>query len=542
MTHKKRIRQCKKVCVKAGFCEIQAYGVWCSMIQHRIKIRLFTVVLAATVAFSYPATFVSRASEEEEIQRIQQKQQQTEQQLEDTNARKAEAQQAVSNLQEDAQETQAQINVTTSRLNTLYASINDTNEQISETMDGIETLKSQLAEAENLKSEQYNRLKSRIAYNYEMTAGQNILTAYLESGTFADFLKRVDYMWAAAQYDQQIISDYETIEADIEKKALELSASEEELKAFKEQLSASQGELSSLLGIEISELNQTNGQIISTKNQIDNYDEQITSLQNQMKDLEAQQAAAQAALAKRIAEEQEAERKRAAAKAAEEARKKAEEEIRKRVEEEVRRQAEEEARKKAEEEAQAAFEQAVAEAEANGTEPPTAPEEVGEVTVDEASVAAKIEARVEAELAGQSFDDASYEVYEDTGGAYAADETEIVLLAATIQAEAGNQSYTGKLAVGSVIMNRVKSSKFPNTIYGVITQENQFEPWRKGIVTKFIEAGPNETCMEIARAVCNGSRNGNWLFFMTPKWAEYYGITGYTTIGGHAFFYKWGAN
>ena len=511
------------------------------MTKNRIQIRILSVLLAVAVAFGAPAPLL-HATEEEQIEKIKQKQEQAEEKLQDTNEKKNRAERAVVDLQEDAAATQAEINVTTSRLNELYTSISDTNAQIESTQSGIADLKAQLEEAERLKTEQYNRLKSRIAYNYEINAGQNLLTAYLESGSFAEFLKRVDYMWAAAQYDQRIIADYETIEEDIAQKAGELSASEEDLRMFKEKLSASQGELNSLLGLEVTALNQTNGQIISTKNQIDNYDEEIAALENQMKELEAQQAAAQAALAKRIAEEQERARKEAAAKAAEEARKKAEEEIRARVEEEVRKKAEEEARKKAEAEAQAAYEQAKAEAEANGTEAPEGPEEVGDVSVDESAIKAEIEARVEAELAGRSFDDESFEVYEDTSGAYSANESEIIMLAATIQAEAGNQSYTGKLAVGSVIMNRVKSSKFPNTIYGVITQENQFEPWRKGIVTRFIEAGPNETCMEIARAVVNGSRNGNWLFFMTPKWAQYYGITGYTTIGGHAFFYKWGAN
>ena len=131
---------------------------------------------------------------------------------------------------------------------------------------------------------------------------------------------------------------------------------------------------------------------------------------------------------------------------------------------------------------------------------------------------------------------------EDTGGAYAASASDVTLLAATIQAEAGNQSTYGQQAVASVIMNRVKSSLFPNTIYGVITQENQFASYRSGMVDAYIEKGPDEGCVAVAQAAIDGERVGDWLFFMTVPYADKYGITGYEVIGDHAFFYKWGAN
>ena len=116
------------------------------------------------------------------------------------------------------------------------------------------------------------------------------------------------------------------------------------------------------------------------------------------------------------------------------------------------------------------------------------------------------------------------------------------LMAAIIQAEAGGESYAGQLAVGTVIMNRVKSSLFPNTLSGVIYQTNQFQPVRDGHLALILERGPNESCTNAARQVLNGYRSGDWLFFMTQKWADHYGITGYTMIGNHAFFRNWGAN
>lgn len=128
---------------------------------------------------------------------------------------------------------------------------------------------------------------------------------------------------------------------------------------------------------------------------------------------------------------------------------------------------------------------------------------------------------------------------EDTSGSYYATGSELEWLAATIQAEAGGESYTGKLAVGSVIMNRVMSSSFPNTIQGVITQNMQFASYRSGKVELIMARGPNSTCIQAANEVLNGARVGDYLFFMTKYYADYYGIMEYTMIGNHAFFYRW---
>ena len=128
---------------------------------------------------------------------------------------------------------------------------------------------------------------------------------------------------------------------------------------------------------------------------------------------------------------------------------------------------------------------------------------------------------------------------EDTSGSYAASASELEWLAATIQAEAGGESYTGKLAVGSVIMNRVKSSAFPNNVVGVITQNMQFASYRSGKVELIISKGPNSACINAAQEVLDGARVGDYLFFMTKYYADYYGISEYDMIGNHAFFYRW---
>lgn len=62
------------------------------------------------------------------------------------------------------------------------------------------------------------------------------------------------------------------------------------------------------------------------------------------------------------------------------------------------------------------------------------------------------------------------------GAAYAASADDVSLLASLIYCEAGNQSHAGKLAVGAVVMNRVRSPIYPNNIFDVIYQKGQFPP------------------------------------------------------------------
>lgn len=89
-------------------------------------------------------------------------------------------------------------------------------------------------------------------------------------------------------------------------------------------------------------------------------------------------------------------------------------------------------------------------------------------------------------------------------GAIAASTDELVLLAALIQAEGGNQPYEGQVAIGAVVMNRVRSPRYPNTIQGVISAPGQFGPAATGKVAQYMAAGPKAICMQAAQAAING--------------------------------------
>ncbi len=89
-------------------------------------------------------------------------------------------------------------------------------------------------------------------------------------------------------------------------------------------------------------------------------------------------------------------------------------------------------------------------------------------------------------------------------------ESDITLLAALIQCEAGGECYAGKLAVGAVVMNRIKSSSFPSTLSGVIYQSGQFTPVRSGKLARVLKSGNiSASCYKAAKAAMAGSDNTN---------------------------------
>lgn len=97
---------------------------------------------------------------------------------------------------------------------------------------------------------------------------------------------------------------------------------------------------------------------------------------------------------------------------------------------------------------------------------------------------------------------------------YGASGNEMDLLAAIIQCEAGGESHTGKVAVGAVIMNRIRSSQFPNSISEVVYQKGQFSPVASGKLSSVLNQGARSDCYQAAKEALEGSNPiGNALYF-----------------------------
>lgn len=113
----------------------------------------------------------------------------------------------------------------------------------------------------------------------------------------------------------------------------------------------------------------------------------------------------------------------------------------------------------------------------------------------------------------------------------------VKLLARLINGEARGEPYDGQVAVGAVIMNRVKSPKFPNTIAGVIYQKGQFSCVTDGQFNAAIEE--NSTVYKAAQDAMNGSDPTNGaLYFYNPSKTKsqwLFSLPVVATIGEHKF-------
>ena len=113
--------------------------------------------------------------------------------------------------------------------------------------------------------------------------------------------------------------------------------------------------------------------------------------------------------------------------------------------------------------------------------------------------------------------------------------TDLNLLARCVYSEARGEPYTGQVAVAAVVLNRVRSSKFPNTISGVIYQKGAFTAVSDGQ----INLSPNETAYKAARDALNGwdPTNGCLYYYnpatATSKWI--WSLKVELTIGRHSF-------
>ena len=124
-----------------------------------------------------------------------------------------------------------------------------------------------------------------------------------------------------------------------------------------------------------------------------------------------------------------------------------------------------------------------------------------------------------------------------TAGSIAYQEDVVYWLSHIINAEAGNQPLEGKIAVGNVVLNRVASPRFPNTVYEVIFQRGQFTPVSNGS----IKLTPNEQSVIAAKLCLDGANTaGNALYFINPRYSPNSWASRnrpyVATIGAHAFY------
>ena len=123
------------------------------------------------------------------------------------------------------------------------------------------------------------------------------------------------------------------------------------------------------------------------------------------------------------------------------------------------------------------------------------------------------------------------------GGGSDATHDELTTFAALLDCEAIHD-YNSMLAVATVIMNRVESPLFPNSIHGVIYATGQFEPVWSGRLDSVLNSGPSSLAIQVAQDAVNGARLSSVIdcyFFLYAGGTDRPGVN----VGGNLFFQSW---
>lgn len=320
-------------------------------------------------------------------------------------------------LQADLKDLNAQMTAVSSKLEELEGQIADKEEAIRITGEEIE-------EAKKTEAWQYDCMVKRIQYMYE-SGETDYLELLFSAQSFSDFLNYSDYFSAIADYDENMMAEYEATRQRIE---------EEEAKLLQEK-----ADLDDLYLAAETEKSKVSGLISQTNSNIQKYGDKIATAEEEARAYEAELKKKEEDIAtlKKIIEQ----------------------------------------------------EKALSAAAAKATW-----RDISEVT----------------------FADGDKK-----------------LLANIIYCEAGAEPYAGKLAVGAVVINRVLSSKYPDTVVGVIYQKSQFSPVASGRYELALAVDKaNADCYKAAEEALSGVTNvGSCLYFRTPV----DGLTG-IAIGGHIFY------
>lgn len=320
-------------------------------------------------------------------------------------------------LQSDLKDLNAQMTAVSSKLEELEGQIADKEEAIRITGEEIE-------EAKKTEAWQYDCMVKRIQYMYE-SGETDYLELLFSAQSFSDFLNYSDYFSAIADYDENMMAEYEATRQRIE---------EEEAKLLQEK-----ADLDDLYLAAETEKNKVSSLISQTNSNIQKYGDKIATAEEEARAYEAEL-------------------------------KKKEEDI----------------------------------------------EILKKIIEQEKALSAAAAKATWRDISEVTFADGDKK-----------------LLANIIYCEAGSEPYAGKLAVGAVVINRVLSSKYPDTVVGVIYQKSQFSPVASGRYELALAVDKaNADCYKAAEEAMSGVTNvGSCLYFRTPI----DGLTG-IAIGGHIFY------
>lgn len=181
-----------------------------------------------------------------------------------SNPLEAYALRSMSDIQKDMNNLQTEIDALDSELVGILTQIEELEAEIADLQSQINETEEQIAEAEVVIAKQYEDMKTRIKYMYEK-GDESILTILVESGSVGDFLNKVDYANAVAEYDNNMLETYQANLKEIEELKAQLEQDKLSLQSSKKELTAQQTSLGNMIETKQSQMHDFEKEFAAAK-------------------------------------------------------------------------------------------------------------------------------------------------------------------------------------------------------------------------------------------------------------------------------------
>ncbi|MDD6222397.1 MAG: cell wall hydrolase [Lachnospiraceae bacterium] len=378
-------------------------------------------------------------------------------------------------------------------LNTSMENLADIDSQISEKNQQIADLSSQIAEDQAKASDMYESMALRVRYMYENSRSNSTVELLLSSQDFAEFLKRTSYVVSISTYDRSKLEELSSIINGEQQKKEQQESDLAALNELKDSQTAAQAGFEQMIAQKRAELQQNAQLLAEADSLVEVYRSQMEAEQEQ---IDNERIAAESARAS-----EESQSSTASASTLES------------VPADTSSQAD-----TSSETSSAAAETP---AETSSGEETSAAQSQEETTAP----ASSSESSSSSSAASSGSSSASYSA------------TELDVMAALMEGEAGPSNYDAEVAVGSCVMNRLNSGSYGSSVLEVIYAPGQFiaSSQYSYMFEAILARGASASCYEAARAVLSGTITHPYVHFVSAKTAAARGISG-TNIGGNVYY------
>ena len=378
-------------------------------------------------------------------------------------------------------------------LNTSMENLADIDSQISEKNQQIADLNSQIAEDQAKASDMYESMALRVRYMYENSRSNSTVELLLSSQDFAEFLKRTSYVVSISTYDRSKLEELSSIINGEQQKKEQQESDLAALNELKDSQTAAQAGFEQMIAQKRAELQQNAQLLAEADSLVEVYRSQMEAEQEQ---LDNERIAAESA---RASEESQSSTASASTLASVPA----------------------DTSSQADTSSETSYAAAETPAETSSGEETSAAQSQEETTAP----ASSSESSSSSSAASSGSSSASYSA------------TELDVMAALMEGEAGPSNYDAEVAVGSCVMNRLNSGSYGSSVLEVIYAPGQFiaSSQYSYMFEAILARGASASCYEAARAVLSGTITHPYVHFVSAKTAAARGISG-TNIGGNVYY------